>query len=127
MSFSRDEQKFDGKQSVFFPPRLLRGGESACLRQVSVYLHTEEVCVMGGVKRSSLKTFLYSHPLYVSVCVRAGAVSVTTWCKHTGAETRASPFRMRAALTSVHAVSGPIFPARTLTSKHTNISKHRCM
>lgn len=42
VSFSRDEQKFDGKQ-LFFPPRLLGGGESACLRQVSVYLHTEEV------------------------------------------------------------------------------------
>lgn len=110
--------------SLFFPPKTAeRRREPVCAKSVCICILKRCVC-LGGFKRSSLKTFLYSHPLYVSVCVRAGAVSVTTGCKHTGADTRASPFRMQAALTSVHAVSGPIFPARTLTSKHTNISKH---
>lgn len=87
VSFSRDEQKFDGKQSVFFPPRLLRGGESACLRQVGVYLHTEEVCVMGGFKRSSLKTFLYSHPVCVRVCVCWSCQCDDTVQTHRGRDT----------------------------------------
>lgn len=110
--------------SLFFSPQDCWEEERAPVCAKSVCICILNRCVWwGGLNARHWRPFC-THILCVCVCACAGAVSVTTRCKHTGAETRASPFRMRAALTSVHAVSGPIFPARTLTSKHTNISKH---
>lgn len=60
----------------FFPPRLLRGGESACLRQVSVYLHTEEVCVMGGGLNARHWRPFYTHILCMCLCVCVLELSV---------------------------------------------------
>lgn len=59
----------------FFPPQDCWEEESACVCQVRVYLHTEEVCVMGGLNAHHWRPFC-THILCVCVCVCVLELSV---------------------------------------------------